>query len=366
MTFLHPLAIGGVTLGNNLALAPLSGTSDRSYRLLCHEYGAGLVVTELVSARGICHDTRLTRNWRYLAIDPAEKPVAIQLFGADPADFRQAIARIGEHPLLGQCDLIDLNMGCPVAKVVRDGAGAALMRTPTLAAKIVSASVEAAAAFAKPVTVKFRKGWDEHSVNAAEFARICEDAGASALTIHGRTREQLYGGQADWQVIGEVKAAVKIPVFGNGDVSSAETARGLLLATGADGVMIGRAAQGRPWLFQEIAAGLAWLDAALADGRIEPHLTAPRAHLPRYSEPSAEQKAAAVLRHLDGLIDLLGETSAVREMRKQLAFYIKGTPHAAGLKNRAMQVENRRDVVAILADWCMNGPKSCGNSSWNL
>jgi tRNA-dihydrouridine synthase B len=355
MTFLHPLTIGSVMLANNLALAPLSGTSDRSFRLLCHEYGAGLVVTELVSARGICRDADLARNWRYLAIDPAEKPVAIQLFGEDPADFRQAIARIGEHPLLGQCDLIDLNMGCPVAKVVRSGAGAALMKTPELAARIVDASVAAADRYHKPVTVKFRRGWDEGSVNAVPFARLCEEAGAAALTIHGRTRDQMYGGKADWAVIAAVKAAVGIPVFGNGDVHSSASARAMLLETGVDGVMIGRAAQGRPWIFREIAAGLA----QLANG----DTAAPAVATP---EPEPAERVAVILRHLDGLIGLIGEICAVREMRKQLACYFKGTPHSADLKNRAMQVDDRAAVAAILAEWQRNVQKSCGNSSWKL
>jgi tRNA-dihydrouridine synthase B len=357
MPLLHPLTIGGLTVANNLALAPLSGTSDRSFRLLCHEYGAGLVVTELVSARGICRDRDLVRNWRYLAIDPAERPVAIQLFGADPEDFREAITRIGEHPLLGQCDAIDLNMGCPVAKVVRAGAGSALMRTPALAARIIEASVVAAARYGKPVTVKFRKGWDDQSENAPEFARMCEDAGAAALTIHGRTRDQMYGGKADWAVIAAVKAAVAIPVFGNGDVHSPESARAMLLETGVDGVMIGRASQGRPWIFREIAAGLARWDV----GDDTPALV-----LAAAPELAPAERAAVILRHLDGLIDLVGEPSAAREMRKQLAYYFRGTPHGAELKTRAMQVGDRAAVEAVLAEWQRNVQKSCGNSSWKL
>jgi tRNA-dihydrouridine synthase B len=327
---LHSLKIGSLSLDGNLALAPLSGTSDQAFRKICRMYGAGLTVTELVSARGISRDPALSRNWRYLAFDPADNPVAIQLFGADPDDFEKAIHIIGQHPILGQCSLIDLNMGCPVAKVVREGAGAALMRTPALAARIIIRAVQAAADFGKPVTVKFRKGWDENSVNAADFARMCEEAGAAGLTIHGRTRRQMYAGRADWQIIGDVKAAVGIPVYGNGDVTSPETARSLLLTTGVDGVMIGRAARGCPWIFREIKAvlgGTAW------------------------EEPPVSEKTRAVLAHLDGLADLLGEQTACREMRKQLLYYFRGTPFGATLKNQATQVQSRVDIEFLLAEW---------------
>lgn len=331
---LHPLSIGPVHLENNLGLAPMAGTTDLAFRRICRRYGAGLTITELVSARGICHDPQLRRNWRYLAIDPAELPVGIQLFGSDPADFDQAIAIILAHPVLGQCSLIDLNMGCPVNKVVRSGEGAALMRTPDLAARIIERSVRAAAAGNKPVTVKFRKGWDEGNSNAVEFARLCESAGAAALTIHGRTRQQMYGGKADWTVIGEVKAAVGIPVYGNGDATSPEAIRQLILATGVDGVMIGRAAQGNPWLFRQAAEVLAANGAAA-----KPML------------PPPSERVPVILEHLDGLIALNGESVAVREMRKQLIFYFKGTPQGATLKNKAMTAANRQEILAVLDEW---------------
>jgi tRNA-dihydrouridine synthase B len=345
---LHPLQIGTLRLENNLALAPMAGTTDRSFRIICHAFGAGLTITELVSARGICHDASLRRNWRYLAIDPAEVPVGIQLFGSEPADFRMAIQIIGNHPLLSQCSLIDLNMGCPAAKVLRSGAGAALMQNPELAGRIIESSVRAAEAFGKPVTVKFRKGWDTGLANAVPFARLCEAAGASALTIHGRTREQMYGGFADWQVIGAVKNAVRIAVYGSGDVKSADSAADLIRLTGVDGVMIGRAAQGCPWLFQEIAAGLAWQDdseGGFSSGVI-----------------SMQEKVAVVTRHLDGLIGLLGEAAGVREMRGQLTRYFKGTPGGSELKKKAMSAASRQDVLAALADWHRDWAKSCENS----
>ena len=342
---LHPLAIGPLHLENNLGLAPMAGTTDLAFRRICRRFGAGLTVTELVSARGICHDPKLLRNWRYLAIDPAELPVGIQLFGSDPADFSQAIAVILAHPVLGQCSLIDLNMGCPVSKVVRSGEGAALMRTPDLAARIIEHSVKAAAAGNKPVTVKFRKGWDEGNSNAVEFARLCESAGAAALTIHGRTRQQMYGGKADWLVISEVKAAVNIPVYGNGDASSPEAVRQLFLATGVDGVMIGRAAQGNPWLFRQAVQALA------ADGPLSKPIM-----------PPPSERVPVILEHLDGLIALNGESVAVREMRKHLVHYFKGTPQGAALKNKAMTAVNRQEILAVLDEWCIYFTNYCENS----
>jgi tRNA-dihydrouridine synthase B len=355
LPLLHPMQIGGLCLENNLALAPMSGTTSLPFRLLCRSFGAGLVYTELVSARGISHDPGLRRNGRYLATDPAEQPLGIQLFGSEPDDFSRAIAIIGEHPLLAQCRLIDLNMGCPVPKVVRAGAGAALMRQPEQAARIVAASVRAAGRYGKPVTVKFRKGWDSGEINAVPFARLCEAAGADAIAVHGRTRDQMYGGTADWQIIGEVKAAVRIPVYGNGDVRDAGSAARMLRLTGADGCMVGRGALGRPWIFREIAAGLAALDAEAG-------------HMPLTETPRPcldllpAEKSAVALRHLDGLIDLLGEVVAVREMRGQLVRYLKGEPVGSQLRKQAMQAVSRQDVQAVLDDWHRAREKSCENS----
>jgi tRNA-dihydrouridine synthase B len=335
IALIHPLQIGPVTLANNLALAPMAGTTELAFRRICRCFGAGLTVTELVSATGICHDKLFKRNWRYLVIDPAEVPVAIQLFGGDPNDFSRAISRILEHPILGQCSLIDLNMGCPVTKVVGRGEGAALMKTPDLAARIIEASVKAAAPFGKPVTVKFRKGWDDEMVNTAAFAHTCEEAGASALTIHGRTRKQMYSGHADWSAIGEAKSAVRIPVFGNGDIDSPTAARRMLHETGVDGLMIGRAAQGNPWLFQ-------WLVSALAD---------PTGNSDTQPVITPAEKIPVILEHLDGLIAQHGEAIAIREMRKQLVCYFRGARQGAILKNKAMAAQNREEVAAVLEEW---------------
>jgi tRNA-dihydrouridine synthase B len=344
--FLYPLRIGNVRLDNNLALAPLAGTSNLAFRPICRRFGAGLTVTELVSARGVCHDPDFHRNWRYLVFDPAERPIAIQLFGSDPKDFSHAIRRILEHPLLGRCSMIDLNMGCPVNKIVKAGEGAALMRTPDLAAWIIEASVKTAGAFNKPVTVKLRNGWDDDHVNAVYLARRAESAGAAALTIHGRTRSQFYGGQADWSIIGEVKAAVNIPVYGNGDINSPSAARRMIRETGVDGLMIGRAARGNPWIFS-------WLTNAL--GAEDPKADAAPGLTP-------DDKIPVILEHLDSLIDLRGESTAVREMRKQLIFYLSGTPRGAEIKRRAMAAGSRSEILAVLEDWRIKCEKHCEHS----
>ncbi len=360
---LHPLWIGPVRLPVNLALAPMAGSTDVVFRTICREFGAGLVITELTSARGICYDPDLKRSWRYLEIDPdAESPVAIQLFGAEPDDFYRAIFRIHEHPVLRRCDLIDLNMGCPVAKVVRSGEGAALMKDPARAARIIEASVRALAEVAaaggdtgpgsaagsgiKPLTVKFRKGWDEQSANAPEFARMCQETGASALTIHGRTRDQFYGGQADWSIIAAVRQAVSIPVFGNGDVCDAATARRMFKETGVDGIMIGRAAVGNPWIFQQLQEELSTsMSKSVRRTLLD---TVPR-----------EACAAVALRHLHGRVLRVGERAGVVEMRPQLAAYLRGTPGAAHWRERVMRAQTEQEVTMILQEW-VREPKKRG------
>ena len=358
--YLHPLQIGSLELPNNLALAPMAGTTDATFRPICHELGAGLVVTELVSARGICYDTDLKRSWRYLEIVPeAEKPVAIQLFGADPDDFYRAILRIHQHPVLAQCDLIDINMGCPVPKVVRGGEGSALMKTPDIAARVIEASVRALQDLAgagadisaagsrqvKPVTVKFRKGWDAQSINAVEYAKVCESAGAAAMTVHARTRDQYYSGKADWDIIAAVKAAVQVPVYGNGDIASPADARRLIDQTGVDGLMVGRAALGNPWIFAELLADLSNPEA------INSTISAHAPVTGSWQHPTPEAQAAMMRRHLLGLCQRLGEQTGVAEMRKQLAAYLRGTRQAAHWKNLAMQARTIAEVEIVLTGW---------------
>lgn len=325
------LLIGNCRVENPLALAPMAGTSDVTFRRICRRFGAGLVVTELVSARGISHDPQLRRQFRYLEIAADEQPVAIQLFGSEPDDFVAAIEIILAHPQLSQVRLFDINAGCPVKKVADHGAGSALMLQPERLAAIMSKSVRAAAAAGVAVTAKIRTGWDADNLNAVEIARLLEDCGAAAVTVHGRTRRQMYSGKADWQTIAQVKAAVKIPVYGNGDVIKPGDARRMLNETGVDGVMIGRAAAGNPWLFQEMAAELSGL--------------------PVPPRPEIEARVPIILEHLDGLILRHGEDVAVREMRKHLIQYFKGTPCGAALKNQAMQARTRNEICQVLADW---------------
>ena len=329
------ITIGNTALTGNVALAPMAGTSDVTFRTLCHEQGAALVCTELVSARGIRYNPSLSKSMRYLEINPEkEGPVAIQLFGYEAKDFAEAIPLILEHPLLGKANFIDINMGCPVAKVVKTGAGSALMTDIPLAASILEASIRAASPYSVPVTVKFRKGWNESQVNAAEFARMCRDTGAAAVTIHARTREQMYQGYADWECIAQVAqvlAGSGVTVFGNGDVKDGASAARMLAETGVDGVMIGRAAQGNPWIFAEVKA-------VLSDEPVP-------------SGPTAQERADMIRRHLSGMCSRIGETLAVREMRAQLACYFRGQRHAAAYKVQAMEAVTFAEVDSILNEW---------------
>lgn len=343
MTFIHPLKIGSREIPNNIALAPMAGTTDLPFRVICHRFGAGLTVTELVSARGIKYDPALERNIRYLAIDPAAGPEAIQLFGSEPDDFRWAINRILDHPLLSLCHLIDINMGCPVKKVVKTGAGCALMRDPDQAARIVRAAVIEAEKAKLPVTVKFRSGWDHSHINASEFARMCEASGASAVTVHARTRQQLYGGQADWAVIRSVKEAVRIPVFGNGDIKTPEDARRLMEQTRSDGIMVGRAAQGNPWIFQELLCRL--------DNPPRP-----------FHPPDADERISIIMEHGQALCRLLGERRALSEMRSHIASYLRGTVNAAHFRSACMKAESFSDILNVLEEWRNRQNKSCENS----
>ena len=333
--FFREIEIGGRIVPGNLALAPMAGTSDLAFRTICHEEGASLGCTELVSARGIRYEPSMRRCFRFLRIEPErEGPVAIQLFGFEAADFEAAIPTILENVALRGVLAIDLNMGCPVAKVVNTGAGAALMREPKRAEVILRAAVRAAEPFGVPVSVKFRKGWDEGSTNAADFARMCVDAGAASIAVHARSRAQMYGGRADWSILAEVVRATegsKVPIWGNGDVTDGASAIRMLEETGVDGIMVGRAAQGNPWIFGEIRAAMR--------GEIPPE------------GPSPEVRAAVIRRHLDGLCELLGEEIAVREMRAQLAAYFRGVKNGTAFKSLAMNARSREEVSRLLDEW---------------
>ena len=305
------LKIGDVSLKNNLILAPMAGVTDLPFRLLCKEQGAGLLCMEMVSAKAIYFNNKNTEE--LLNIDDREPPVSLQLFGSDPDIISEMAKKIEDRPF----SILDINMGCPVPKVAGNGEGSALMKNPKLVEEIVS---KTAKAIKKPVTVKIRKGFDDAHVNAVEIARIAERAGAAAVAVHGRTREQYYSGKADWDIIRQVKEAVKIPVIGNGDVTSPESARQLMETTGCDGIMIGRGAQGNPWIFRQI---LHWMET----GEEEP-------------KPDLDEVKAMILRHARMLVDYKGAYTGIREMRKHVAWYTAGYPNSAKLRARVNEIES--------------------------
>ena len=313
------LRIGNTVLENNVILAPMAGVTDLPFRVLCREQGAGCVVTEMVSAKAILYNNRNTRE--LLQIDPAERPAAVQLFGSEPDIMAEIAARLEEGPY----DYIDVNMGCPVPKIVNNGEGSALMKNPRRAQEVLTAMVKAVK---KPVTVKFRKGFNDLSVNAVEFAKMAESCGVAAVAVHGRTREQYYSGKADWDIIRRVKEAVRIPVIGNGDIFTPEDAGRMLKETGCDGIMVARGAKGNPWLF----------------GRINHYLDTGEV-LPG---PSMAEIKAMILRHGRMLVRFKGEGVAMREMRGHMAWYTKGMPHSATLRNEINQVETLEGFVELL------------------
>lgn len=313
------LEIGGVVLENGLVLAPMAGVTDLSYRKLCKEQGCGLVVTEMVSAKAILYKNRNTQE--LLRIRDEERPAAVQLFGSD-AGIMGEIAQVVSE---GNCDLIDVNMGCPVPKIVNNGEGSALLKEPKKVEAILTAMVKRSK---KPVTVKIRKGFNDASVNAVEIARIAESCGVAAVAVHGRTREQFYSGKADWEIIRQVKEAVKIPVIGNGDVTGAKEAKVMLDLTGCDGVMIGRGAKGNPWIFSQI---LHYLET----GEVLPG-------------PSVLEIKEMILRHGRLLSEDKGEFTAMREMRKHMAWYTAGLPHSAALRNEINLVETLEEMAGLM------------------
>ena len=318
---MEKLKIGNITLENNLILAPMAGVCDLPFRVLCKEQGAGLLCMEMVSAKGIYYRNKNTEI--LLSTTEEERPVSLQLFGADPKIISEMAKQIEDRPF----DILDINMGCPVPKVVNNGEGSALMKEPRLVYEIVSQTVKA---IRKPVTVKIRKGFDENSVNAVEIAKIIEAAGAAAVAVHGRTREQYYSGRADWEIIRQVKEAVSVPVIGNGDVVSGEMALAMRKQTGCDGVMIGRGAQGNPWIFREL---------------VEYERTG---ILP--DRPSREEIKEAMLRHARLQIEFKGDYSGLREMRKHVAWYTAGCPYSASLREAVNRVETMAELTALLEE----------------
>ncbi|HQC49213.1 MAG TPA: tRNA-dihydrouridine synthase [Bacillota bacterium] len=336
-----------------VGLAPMAGFTEAAFRSICADEGASFTVTELISARGICYDRELSRSSRYLMPTMSDKPWGIQLFGFDPADFSFAIERLLSDPAYDSASFIDLNMGCPVPKVVRDGSGAALMKTPDLVGEIVAASVEAAALFDKPVTVKIRSGFDADSINAPEIARIAEQAGAAAVTVHARTRDQYYGGHANWKVIEQVRDAIQIPVIGNGDITSLVDLVRMREKTRCDGFQIGRAARGNPFLFALV--GRAYQEGVNAHARKQGTQALGRESTLTFDEQtllevSSDYWLSITTRHLDDMICNFGEHTAIREMRAHFTHYFRGFHGASALRSRIMRHESRDGVMQVLEE----------------
>ena len=315
------MKIGNVELKNAIALAPMAGVTDLPFRLLCKEQGCGLMYTEMVSAKALLYKNRNTKP--LLETRPEEEPVAVQLFGSDPEIMSEMALQLEEGPYA----IIDVNMGCPVPKIVNNGEGSALMKDPKLVEQILTALVRA---IDKPVTVKIRKGFDDDHVNAVEIAKIAEACGVAAVAVHGRTRAQYYSGQADWDIIAQVKDAVKIPVIGNGDVDSPEKAKAIMEQTGCDGVMIGRAAEGNPWIFREVVS-------YLTDGTIP-------------ARPTNREKRELILRHAALQLEYKGEYTGVREMRKHLSWYTVGMPHSAHFRQAINTMEKMDELIRGVHD----------------
>ena len=313
------LKIGNVECENNIILAPMAGVTDLPFRLLCKEQGCGLIYTEMVSAKAVYYNNKNTKD--LLRVLPQERPVALQLFGSEAGLMADMAAKLEDGPY----DIFDINMGCPVPKVVNNHEGSALMKEPALVGEIVSKMVKAVK---KPVTVKIRKGFDDDHINAVEIAKIAEDAGASAVAVHGRTRQQYYAGKADWDIIRQVKEAVGIPVIGNGDIFKAEDAAAMMKLTGCDAVMIGRGARGNPWIFSQI-------NAYLNDGK-------------KPGKPSMDELKKMVLKHTDLQIKYKGENTAIREMRKHIAWYTAGYPNSAALRAKVNEAQSRDDIEKLL------------------
>ena len=315
--YIKKLKIGNVELKNNVLLAPMAGITDRAFRVICEEFEPGLVCTEMVSSKGLYYDDKKTDL--LLNMEGEKRPIAVQIFGNDVEAMKYAAKYVSKI-----ADIIDINMGCPAPKVVKNGDGSKLLLNLPLVEEIVTEVVKASTV---PVTVKIRKGWDSNSIVAVEAAKIIEKAGASAITIHGRTRAEFYSGVADWEIIKKVKQSVNIPVIGNGDIKSKEDAKKIIETTGVDGIMIGRGALGNPWIFKEIIDGISSEDI------------------------SNEEKLRVILKHIDLEIEDKGEFTGIREMRKHISWYIKNSKDASKFRAKVNMIENRQELEACIKEY---------------
>ena len=325
------MKIGNVQLDNEVFLSPMAGVTDLPFRTICKEKGCGMLYTEMINAKALCYNDENTK--KMLRMDKDEHPVAVQIFGSDPEFMGKAAIIMNQYPN----EILDINMGCPAPKVIKNGDGSALMRNPKLAAEVLTAVVKNSE---KPVTLKIRKGWDDDSVNAVEIAKIAEECGISALAIHGRTREQFYSGKADWDIIAEIKQAINIPVIGNGDVFEVEDAVNMLEKTKCDAIMIGRGAQGNPWIFNRI-------NHYMKTGEILP-------------EPTLEEKITTAIRHMNLAVAEHGDYVAVREMRKHIGWYLKGLKNSAKYRDQINKITDYKEVIAMLEEYMQHSLTQIG------
>lgn len=317
------MKIGNIEFKNKLFLAPMAGVTDISFRNICQRMGVGMLYTEMVSVKGLYYGDKKTNE--LMKVGDRDTPTALQIFGSEADIFREIIEnQLNENK---NFDILDINMGCPAPKIVKNGYGSALMKEPDKVREIVRSAVRASN---RPVSVKIRKGWDDSLINAVEIAKIIESEGASALTIHGRTREEFYSGRADWDIIRAVKESVKIPVIGNGDIFKPEDISAMIEHTGCDGIMIGRGARGNPWIFK---MGSEYLESGA------------------YSEPTGQEKIEKSLEHLNNLIDYKGEHLAIKEIRKHMAWYLKGLRGSTAVKDKVNKASSRSEIEHIIEEY---------------